>query len=183
MYTLTVAKNGHKMKEAVMDPNPPAMVDGAGIGAGRGGPPSPPFGPGSPPPKDKDGFPMPGRGNWASTFSEGRTKMTATSTSMSDLTNMLSRQLGHQVFDKTGLTGKYAFRVEYGADGTLGPPVPMRMPPGAVAPTSPVNGLSDASGPTIFRALQDQLGLRLEPGKVSTDVIVIEKAEKAPIEN
>ena len=180
-YTLTVAKSGPKMKEFVPDPNTPPMNDGAATGRG-GMPPMPPrF---TPPPKDKDGYPIvSGRGGWSSSSSEGRTKMTAVGITMASLKDMLSRQLGQPVVDKTGLTGKYGFRLEYAADGMMGPPLPMPMQMRAGASSGPVDGLSDASGPTIFRALQDQLGLKLEAGKTPVEIIVVEKADKVPVEN
>ena len=50
-------------------------------------------------------------------------------------------------------------------------------PPGG--PSDP----SGSSGPTIFGALQDQLGLKLEAGKAPRETIVVDMAEKMPIEN
>jgi uncharacterized protein (TIGR03435 family) len=47
----------------------------------------------------------------------------------------------------------------------------------------PDDPASDAGGPTLFKALQDQLGLKLEAAKAPQDVLVIDKAEKVPIEN
>jgi uncharacterized protein (TIGR03435 family) len=39
------------------------------------------------------------------------------------------------------------------------------------------------SGPTIFGAIQEQLGLRLEPKKGTVQVLVVDKVEKTPTEN
>jgi uncharacterized protein (TIGR03435 family) len=39
------------------------------------------------------------------------------------------------------------------------------------------------SGPSIFRALEQQLGLRLERGKRAVDFLVIDKADRVPVEN
>jgi uncharacterized protein (TIGR03435 family) len=94
---------------------------------------------------------------------------------MEQLTAMLSLQLGRDVIDETGLTGKYDFRLEYANDGSMGPAVPMPVMVNRTA--------TEASGPPIFKALQDQLGLKLEPGKAPREVLVIDKAEKTPIEN
>jgi uncharacterized protein (TIGR03435 family) len=60
--------------------------------------------------------------------------------------------------DKTGLTGKYDFTLDY---------VPV-----AKAATD------DSGGPSIFTALQEQLGLKLEPAKAPMDVLVIDSVER-----
>jgi uncharacterized protein (TIGR03435 family) len=39
------------------------------------------------------------------------------------------------------------------------------------------------SGPTLFSAIQEQLGLKLEPDKSQVDVLVIDSAERTPSEN
>jgi uncharacterized protein (TIGR03435 family) len=103
--------------------------------------------------------------------------VTAKGVAIADWVKGLSRQLGRDVLDKTGLTGKYDFRLEYSNDGTMASPVPMPVMAGVVRTES------EPSGPTIFKALQDQLGLKLESGKAPMEVVVIDKAEKAPIEN
>ncbi|HEY6341446.1 MAG TPA: TIGR03435 family protein [Bryobacteraceae bacterium] len=67
------------------------------------------------------------------------------------------------VVDKTGLTGKYDFDLEY-----LGPAFRDR---------------TDVSGPTLFDALEKQLGLRLEQKKATLDAVIVDHAEKTPEEN
>jgi uncharacterized protein (TIGR03435 family) len=83
------------------------------------------------------------------------------------LVGQLSRQLGRPVVDKTGLTGKYDFAVNWTPD--------FDSPIGAqgVAGTTPIN--SDA--PSIFTALQ-QLGLKLQSAKGPIDMLVIDHVEK-----
>ncbi len=71
------------------------------------------------------------------------------------------------VIDKTGLTGRY--------DLTL------RWTP-ALSTTPILSGEPDTSAPSIFTAVQEQLGLKLEPTKGSVPVLVIERAEM-PSEN
>ena len=88
---------------------------------------------------------------------------------------MLSIQLRRDVIDETGLNGRYDFRLEYANDDTMGPVAPMPMIMNRTA--------EDASGPPIFKALQDQLGLKVESAKAPREVLVIDKAEKVPIEN
>jgi uncharacterized protein (TIGR03435 family) len=43
--------------------------------------------------------------------------------------------------------------------------------------------LADAGGPTLFAALQDQLGLRLQPKKVLEPIVVVDHAERISTEN
>ena len=184
VYILTVGKNGHKMKESAADPDPPPATESTGAA------PMIPPRPMGPPPKDKDGYPILSRSGLAwSSSPDGLVRLNASRQAMSDLIRMLNNQLGRDVVDQTGLTGKYDFRLEFGGSGPMLPGIPPMPPlvgPGAAASTAPASDLSDpsgASGPTIFRALQDQLGLKLEGGKAPRDVIVIEKADKTPIEN
>lgn len=90
------------------------------------------------------------------------------------LAMVLANQLGRPVLDKTGLAGKYDFQLEWtpGPGESFGPPG--GPPPGVDPPPPP-----DPNGPTIFTAVQEQLGLRLESQKGAVDVIVIDRAEKA----
>lgn len=67
------------------------------------------------------------------------------------------------VVDRTGLTGKYDFDLEY-----LGPAFRDR---------------TDVSGPTLFDALEKQLGLRLEQKKATLDAVIVDHAEKTPEED
>ena len=68
------------------------------------------------------------------------------------------------VVDKTGIEGKYDFTLTFA-----------QTPPGATA-------LPDSAGPSFFTALQEQLGLRLEPNKQTIEIIVIDSVER-PSEN
>jgi uncharacterized protein (TIGR03435 family) len=84
------------------------------------------------------------------------------------LADMLSTVLQRPVNDNTGLTDFYDFRLEWMPDETqrsVGNPA-----------------AANADGPSLFRALQEQLGLRLESKKIPTRVLVIDKIEK-PGEN
>ena len=81
----------------------------------------------------------------------------------------LSGLAGRPVIDKTGITGAYDFKLEWEPDH--GPP---REEPGETA--------TDTSGPSIFSALQEQLGLKLDSQKVAMPMIVIDHIEE-PSEN
>lgn len=107
VYTLSVAKNGHKMKEPAADPDPPPSAEPA-----AGPPGMPPRFP-APPPKDKDGFPIQSSPGWSSTSADGVVKLTASRETISNLIRLLTNQVGHEIVDQTGLTGKYDFRLEF----------------------------------------------------------------------
>jgi uncharacterized protein (TIGR03435 family) len=86
----------------------------------------------------------------------------------------LSLQLGREVLDKSELSERYDFELVYAPearDGIFGE----LLPPEATA-------VADASAPSIFTALQEQLGLRLESARASLPVLIIDSAEK-PGEN
>jgi uncharacterized protein (TIGR03435 family) len=83
----------------------------------------------------------------------------------------LSQQLGRPVIDKTGLSGLYDIDLHWTPDQ-----MPRNLPPGIQLP--PV----DPNGPSIFTAVQEQLGLRLESTTGPVDSLVIERVEK-PSEN
>ena len=91
------------------------------------------------------------------TTGPGRLEGMAASTGV--LTQVLAHMLSRSVIDKTGLTGKYGFMLEYtpelGQFG-FGPPGPPEDP----GPPPP-----DPNGPSLFTVLQEQLGLRLESAK------------------
>ena len=87
----------------------------------------------------------------------------------------ISSQLERPVVDKTGLTGLYD--IDFHWTPERNPQAQHgELPPGINLP--PV----DPNGPTIFTALQDQLGLKLESATGPVEVIVIERVEK-PSEN
>jgi hypothetical protein len=101
------------------------------------------------------------------------------------LADMVGNELDRPVIDKTGLTGKYDFVLEFAPD-----PSRIRLPPGGALPPGPPPGPGgdapnsvDPSGLTIVGALQQQLGLRLVSTKAPLDTIVIDHAEKVPTEN
>ena len=74
------------------------------------------------------------------------------------------------VVDKTGLTGRYSFNIEFTPDQM--PPPGATPPPGVTLP--PVN----PDGPSIFTALQEQLGLKLESTRGPVETLVIDSIEQ-----
>jgi uncharacterized protein (TIGR03435 family) len=94
------------------------------------------------------------------------------------VTNLSELGLGRTIVDKTGLAGKYDFTLQWTPD-TAPPPTA-----GGAEGSQPVNGAASQTdpGPSLFTALEEQLGLKLEPQKGPVDVIVIDHIER-PSEN
>ena len=92
---------------------------------------------------------------------------------MAGLAAHLSSILGRTVIDKTGLAGKYDLKVEWQPDeNQVAMFQAMRVPEGFGAPAA------DPMGPSLFAALQEQLGLKLEPEKGPVEMFVVERVGK-----
>jgi bla regulator protein blaR1 len=102
-------------------------------------------------------------------MSGGRGGVTGASVPLQTLALILSGRLARPVVDKTEISGRFNFKLDWILD--LGQP-------GAI--TSP--GAPELVGPSIFTAVKEQLGLRLEAVKGSVEVMVVEKVER-PSEN
>ena len=146
VYALVVAKNGPKMTVTEAPSlNPP----------GAGTPEDTPH----KTPRSRTGIQMNGRG-----------ELEGMSTTTDLLADVLSRQqeLGNRlVLDKTGLTDHYNWKLTWTPSNTEAP----MSADGTAAPGGPA---ADASAPSLFTALQEQLGLKLEPQKAPVNVIVID---------
>ncbi|MBV9504366.1 MAG: TIGR03435 family protein [Acidobacteriia bacterium] len=98
--------------------------------------------------------------------------------SISQLVDSLSRLSGRVVLDKTGLTGRYDVSLEYTPDSAqLKPPPggpPDAGPPPGLPPLPPI----DPNGPSLFTALQEQLGLKLESQKGPVEMLVIDSVQQ-----
>jgi uncharacterized protein (TIGR03435 family) len=160
IYALVVTKGGPKFHETALppiDPNNPPAPDG---------PPRP-------------GQPFRGRGIM---MGIGRGQLTMNGVPMSALADALSNQLGRNVVDKTELKGDYDLSLKWTPEEGQGrffggaPGAPDGRPAGD-APPPP-----DPSGPSIFTALQEQLGLKLESTKGPVETLVISSIER-PSEN
>jgi uncharacterized protein (TIGR03435 family) len=81
---------------------------------------------------------------------------------MSQLVRFLAPQVERAVIDRTGLNGDWDFDLRF-------------TPPQIAAAT---NAPLDTDSTSLFTALQEQLGLKLEPGRAPVDVLVIERAER-----
>jgi uncharacterized protein (TIGR03435 family) len=104
-------------------------------------------------------------------LSSRRGQLTAKGVSSAQLaekfTRSLSDELGRIVIDKTGLTGRYDLTLKWTPD---------------IGPAPLLNGEPDTSAPSIFTAIQEQLGLKFESTKGPVPVLVVDHAE-LPSEN
>jgi len=97
----------------------------------------------------------------------------ATGTPVASILGTVSRELGGPiVLDQTGLKGEYDFTLKW----TPGAGLPTSAAPSAQ--DSDIAPLPDPSGTSIFTALQEQLGLKLETKKAPVDVLVITHVER-----
>jgi uncharacterized protein (TIGR03435 family) len=92
------------------------------------------------------------------------TDMTATGVTLSQLAGNLSFPLDRTVLDKTGLMGRYDFRLRWTAD------------------TVAANSAAADAPPSLFMAIQEQLGLKLQPANGPVETLVIDHVEQ-PSEN
>lgn len=171
VWTLTVAKGGSKLKDAAVPDGPSPEAPAPGTPVQR-------------PTLDRDGFPQlpAGRTNAVGMTNNGLTRVTFIMATPQTLLNMLQFSLGGPSVDKTGLTDKYDFKLEFsraGLPGPLGGGGLAAAPPGA----APAADVSDPGGPDLFTALEKQLGLKLEKSKTQLDVIVVDNMARTPTEN
>jgi len=105
----------------------------------------------------------------------GPGQLTAQGVTMSSLVNTLSSQLQRTVIDKTGLTGKYDVELNWTPDQGSDP-----MFKGPDGSPQRADIAADSSGASIFTALQEQLGLRLQSAKGPVETLVIDHVEMPP---
>ncbi|MBI2685429.1 MAG: TIGR03435 family protein [Acidobacteria bacterium] len=97
-------------------------------------------------------------------------QLTGERASMEQFAGYLTGQLGKPVWNETGLTGTYAFQLSWTPENAGPLAADKAAAVGAPAP--------DPSGSSLFQAIQDQLGLRLQAKRGPVETIVIERAEK-----
>ncbi len=162
MYTLTVAKGGPKIKIAAPDSPAPDSTK-AGDDAPRNNAPAK-VGP--------DGFPVPPAGNaaWMGVAPGGKWGIRGHNETIEEFARKVGpRTLDGPMTDATGLTGKYDYTIflSQSANGAALRGVPLDEP----------------DGPSIFDAVQQQLGLKLEKRKGPVQMLVVDHVEKKPTEN
>lgn len=98
-----------------------------------------------------------------------RGSLKAEGITMRNLANTLSRIVGAGVVDETGVEGVFDLQVEWDPAAT------------ALSPDAPAD--SSATGPSLFTALQEKLGLKLDWRKTPVEFLVIDHVERVPTEN
>ena len=167
IYSLVLArterKPGPQLQAAQVDC---AAIRAARGAAPRGGPRLPPPPPPPPPPPGPGQHPACGVSNAPGYLGAGGMALSA-------LTPVLSRVVGRPVVDRTELAGRFDLTLEYMPEQLRQSDMP--LPPGAPPPPR-------ADAPSIFSALQEQLGLKLEAQRGPIEFLVIERIER-PTEN
>ena len=174
VYELTIAKSGSKLKETAdhdLVPLRPGDMDPYSV------------------PLDRNGFPQlpAGRSGSPGVFVNGVLRQTYRGVSLSTtLIPRLGTELGTEIggnfyapgriIDKTGLTGQYDFTLETSAVGA-------GHAGGAFLQTDSFDPQDPSGGPSLFDALEKQLGLKVERKKASFEVLVIDHVEQSPTEN
>jgi len=87
-------------------------------------------------------------------------RLEAVNQSVNLLAGLLTRELGQPVTDRTGLEGKYDFKLTYATMEQI-----------------------DSDQPSIFTSLEEQLGLKLEKHPVPVEMFVIDHVDRTPSEN
>jgi len=105
----------------------------------------------------------------------GPALLTPNRASMTMLADLLSTRLWRVVIDKTGLKGEYAFKLAWTPMPNEYGPEALGLPP-ATGNSSPPDSAN--VGLSIFTALKEQLGLRLDSQKGPVEVIVVDRVER-----
>jgi uncharacterized protein (TIGR03435 family) len=100
----------------------------------------------------------------------GTPSVTALGTSMMQMAQLFSQYpvVGRPVTDRTGLSGRYDWHLEF---------VPAFLP-GPNPDSPPVANPAADSGPTLFTAIQEQLGLKLQSEKAQVEYLIIDQVER-----
>jgi uncharacterized protein (TIGR03435 family) len=163
-YALTVAKNGFK---------PQPFQEGSCVAFEFGKIPEPP-GPGQKRPIfcSMRMLNVPVRG--------APVKWQVHGASLDELATALGIDLDRIVINKTGITGRFDFYLEFSPDEATAGLNSLRGPDGPVV--TPGSASDPPGGPSIFTAIQEQLGLKLESAKGPREFLVIDRVER-PTEN
>jgi uncharacterized protein (TIGR03435 family) len=92
---------------------------------------------------------------------------------MANLSTQLGMRLDRDVIDKTGLMGKFDIHLEVSPAELAG-----RYVAGSSVSQADSASAADLTGPSIFSALEQQVGLKLEPAKGQVTVLVIDSIER-----
>jgi bla regulator protein blaR1 len=125
---------------------------------------------------DETGAKIQPSGNEPRMMHLGRGELTSSGVPLELLAAQLSERLGRPVVDKTGLKGNYAFDLHWTPDRSE--EENLKQSGELVAPGQP----ADSNGPALLTALQEQLGLKLQPNTEPVEVLVVDHVEE-PAEN
>lgn len=103
--------------------------------------------------------------------SSGPGRLEATKITMQKLADLLAHSVGFPVIDSTGVQGVFDFTLQWSPDEA------------ARTAITDGNEAAGTAGPSIFTALQEQLGLRLASEKAPVEILIVDHIEKAPTEN
>jgi uncharacterized protein (TIGR03435 family) len=101
---------------------------------------------------------------------------------MATLARFLANSLDRPVQDFTGLTGTYDIDLSWAPDPVLDRPSTFSEAPRAASADAGIE-LPAAPTATVFNAIRDSLGLRLEPRHGQVEMLVIDHVERVPTEN
>lgn len=151
VYRLSIGRNGTKLK-VTQKPQPSQRdtTEGSPRTGGRGG-------------HLEDMIPAAGRAM------AGPGTLIASAIPMQQLITLLGRWMDRPIINKTGLTGYVDVRLRFAPETAPRPSQVQPSPDGAPAPSD---------DPSIFTAVEEQLGLKLEPAKEPVDVLVIDSAQR-----
>jgi len=173
VYLLVIAKGGHKLKES-RDENGNLIDYESQSGEKTGNLPKQ-NSPGGAPPKFRGGISM------RSNADTGQEDIFAYDATLQKFANkLLGKLTGRDVVNKTGLTGHYDIELHFARNPQSDPRSGINRPT-LSGRTDPIPS-AELSGPSIFTAVQEQLGLKLEAGKAPVQILVIDSVEK-PSEN
>jgi len=105
-----------------------------------------------------------------STSAGGVVKFVATGQTIPQLVSALFQQTDHPIMDLTKLEGKYDFTLTFASRRVS-----------ELSAITPSGGVNDA--PDLVQALQQQLGLKLEPRKMPVDLVIVDSGKSVPTEN
>ncbi|HEX3748067.1 MAG TPA: TIGR03435 family protein [Bryobacteraceae bacterium] len=103
-----------------------------------------------------------------SMLAAGNSRIEGFGVSIPKLVEVLADKIGRTVVDKTGFSGAFNFQLDFSAEDAAS--IPKAAPTTTVGP--------DLQAPTLFTALQEQLGIRLQSAKGAVDVLVIDHVQK-----
>jgi uncharacterized protein (TIGR03435 family) len=121
---------------------------------------------------DRNGLKLgPAEGFGTSISSSPKGRSMRANTTMKSFAGMLSNFMDRPVVDMTGLSGGFHINLDWAPDD-------MRSTPGG----DEGKVAEGAAGPTVFTALHEA-GLKLESRKAPVEILVVDRAEKVPVEN